>query len=1115
MVVGSGFADNDISNPRTPRMWISEDSAMTWEDITDNVLQAEGFPSPGSVSEFNYVVMPQLETDFVAVCAFHDRNTPSLLDDYQIVLISDDRGETFAWTGPLRDDTAGTEVTEILSIALGGADEDGKRTIIAGGFEEIRFPLFRYKGLVYRYETGGLTGGRWVDASNPNVYNGWDNINDGAADIDSKAVTTVAIRYDTVLVVSHTNTATYLQTGTWGNINAWNEPGGFPQAVEITDDPGWWSLVGGAASGIALPMDYDSGDADMRYAWVYVNRVSESNQGGIIYRVVNDDVGEVTQQIPGRPMLAAFSYFGSTIGGKAIAGSMGTGRVLIVGPLLVPQIADCCEGVQVYRNDGIADMDICCQPWKESCKPPTGKMAALVAYIAADKAYCAVVGVSSTFGGPWFGEQGAFSFSKDDGDTWNQLGLVNTDVDYVSDVVKSADCNETWVVTVNTDCLCPNLGDSLDIIGNATCDSVWMKAEVLPYAREYNGAWIRVWCKEFTNNPALNSCQTPEMGLLRLAPEETGEIETVYLVDRGSDTVYYDGNKGLGCWEQGSSTVDEISDLAVQDEATIYAVDFNGDVAVSDDHGFAASWSSTMDSKVDEGHTIAVLGEGNVLVGGAAGKVAYSDSDLATFLDGEASFTELDDIGDASGDDQLRVHVAFDSYFDANSVIYAAVGYVERYDDYGCAYWEYPVNDPDNGIYRWVIDESTAFTDLGECTGTATPSAAQLGYDECDRVEVGYHGIVLSYAEGNPETDATTGGVLYAAFYDEEEGVTGVARCLNPAEEVACGEALWDYLIQGMAADAAFTLEPSSLKICGCLTPDTNSKLWAIDDHPYYADFADGDLEDSSVGRLWTYEDCYAKAAPTIKSPATGAVVDADPCYCWNDAFTLKWDRQCDACSYNLQISLDEDFTEVILDISGKDGVCDEIHYEPSSGSKPSYVVENGELGTGSCGTTFYWRVRSADAETGEIIHSPWSEARSFTVAIGPMAQVTLTNPGNGATGISVSNIPFTWDEVADSTGYEFSLVNAATDAEVVSATPAGTTYTYTGTLSYSTSYYWTVKAMKDTTVFGDATATFTTGAEGVVPPAPSIASWLWVIIALGAVVWLVILVLIFRTRRT
>jgi hypothetical protein len=607
---------------------------------------------------------------------------------------------------------------------------------------------------------------------------------------------------------------------------------------------------------------------------------------------------------------------------------------------------------------------------------------------------------------------------------------------------------------------------------------------------------------------------SPEEGLLRLAPEETDEALTVYLVDRGTDTVYYDSTEGLGCWEEASSAVDEISDLAVQDEATIYALGFNADVAVSDDHGSAASWSDTMDSKVDDGHTIAVLGEGNVLVGGDDGKVSYSDSDLATFLDGEASFTELDDIGDGN------VHVAFDSYFDTNSVVYAAVGQAT------------PANDADNGIYRWAIGTSTSWKDLGECvtpgTTSATPTQAQLDFSEdCTRVQVGYYGIVLSNAEGNPETDAITGGVLYATFYDATgnatSDVTGVARCLNPAEEVACGGADWDYLVEDTADDhGAFTLEPSSLKICGCLTPDTNAKLFAIDDNYYYGNstslepaFATA-YEGKSVGRLWTYEDCFAKAAPVIVSPADNALVDADPCYCWNDAFTLKWERQCDACSYNLQISRDADFTEVVFDeYNGKDkSTCLENDYEPPSGSNPSYVVANGALGTGSCGTTFYWRVRSADAETGEIIHSPWSDVRSFTVAVGAGAALTLTNPSNGAIGVAVTGIPFTWDAVPDSTGYEFSLVNAD-GTDVVSATSvSGTTYTYTGTLSYDTSYYWTVKALKDSTVFGQATATFTTGAEGAVPVPPTTPAWVWVVIAIGAVLVIVTLVLIFRTRR-
>jgi len=1096
-VVGSGWDDNEIGNSSdySARLWKSEDSGVTWDDLADNVWDAEGLEGAGfdsSNSYFNYVACALDDSDFVAVAIVNTNSTSTYCDDEQAVVISDDGGDNFAWTGDIIDGAATLNCAFDMKVSY---EADDKHNIALGG---VGTNGTCPRGLVFRYETGGLTGGRWVDAS---AYDGWDD--DGG--ITSVAVTKIAfapswLADNTVLALSHTNTSTYLQSGTWGNSKCWNDDAGFEDAVQIIGaDGGMWSAFRGAAAGLALPTDYEGRHANTRYAWVYVD--NDVNGTGVIYRVVNGDAHILGPmgQISDNPWLASLSYLGTIDEGKAIAG-------LLIGE-------GGCKGVQVYRNDGISDMDICCERWSEACKPPTGAKNAMVAYVAPNKAVALTAGDATD---PFGFDESAFSFSLDDGDTWNQLGLVDTYIDYLSDVAKSPNCNKTWVFSVN-------FGGMRN--GSYGCDSVWLKADPLPEASEYSGAWIREWCGELEGYDIGMSYY--ETGLIRLAPEETEEALTVYLVDRGTNTVYYDGTEGLGCWETGSSTVDEISDLAVLDEATIYAVGlYNDDVAVSDDHGAAASWSSTMDSKVDDGSTIAVLGEGNVLVGGTDGKVSYSDDDLETFLDGDASFTELDDIGEGN------VHVAFDSYFDSNSVVYAAVAVtVDPFSYAG-------VGHDDNGIYRWVIDESTSWTDLGECTGTATPTRAQIGYMDddgdldpsCTRVEVAYTGILLSYAEGNPETDATTGGVLYATYgwFDNatETVYTGVARCLNPAEEVACGEAMWDYLIQGLSAENP-EFFASSFKLCGCLTPDTHTKLYAIDWLSWYygdvrnltwwggaPEFATGD-EESGLGRLWTYEDCYAKAGPAILSPANDAVVDADPCYCWNDAFTLKWDRQCDACSYNLQISLDEDFTEVVVDWSGKNDDCTENDYDPPKGSAPSYVVANGALGTGSCGTTFYWRVRSADAETDEIIHSPWSEVRSFTVAVGPMAALTLTNPSNGAIGVAVSNIPFTWDAVADATGYEFSLVNAATDAEVVSATAvSGTTYTYTGTLSYDTSYLWTVKAFKDTTAFGDATATFTTGKEGVVPPAPSTPAWVWVIIAIGALLVIVTMVLIFRTRR-
>jgi hypothetical protein len=1095
-VVGFGWADNEItgnSSNYTAKLWKSEDSGVTWKDLADKVWDADSLPAifNSTTSYFNYVACALDDPDFMAVAIV---TLNAAAGDYcnatQAVVISDDGGDNFYWTRAIADGNSTLKC--VFDMEISNADSSGKHNIALGGVgNKTTLTPPCPTGLVYRYETGGLVGGGWVDAS---AYDGWD---DNGATFNSSAVTKVAfapswLTDKTVLAVSHTGNATvgatYLQSGSWGNTKVWNAAAGFEAAVPVAGPSIWANpYVQGAAAGLALPTDYEGRHATTRYAWVYVDNATN----GVIYKVQNGAVSTVIQQITGKPLLASLSYLGSIDSGKAIAGVMGNGTLASLSTGTA-----CCEGVQVYRNDGITDMDICCQHWQAACKPPTGTMLALVGYVLPNKAYALVSGHATN---PFGLDESAFSFSLDDGDTWNQLGLVDTYIDYLSDVAKSPNCNKTWVVSVN---LGAQYIDGAQADGRmCECDSVWLKADPLPEASEYSGAWIREWCAELTNKTALNGADTPEMGLLRLAPEETDEALTVYLVDRGTSTVYYDSTEGLGCWEEGTSTVDEISDLAVQDEATIYALGFNADVAVSDDHGSAASWSSTMDSKVDNGHTIAVLGEGNVLVGGDNGKVSYSDSDLATFLDGDASFTELKD-GLGNG----RVHVAFDSYFGTNKVVYAAESNVYANGT--------PYNTGDNGIYRWVIGTSSTWKDLGECIGAATPYAAQLGYDTCTPVQVGYYGIVLSNATGNPETDATTGGVLYATFYDADGNITGVARCLNPAEEVACGGQSWDYLIEDTADHhGQFTLEPSSLKICGCLTPDTNAKLWAIDNDWYYDYFATA-YEDSSVGRLWTYEDCFAKAGPTLVSPAANAVVDADPCYCWNDAFTLKWERQCDACSYNLQISRDADFTEVVLDISGKTTGCAEYDYEPPSGTSPSYVVADAALGTGSCGTTFYWRVRSADAETGEIIHSWWSEVRSFTVAAGPGAAVTLTNPSNGAIGVAVTGIPFTWDAVPDSTGYEFNLANADGTDVVSAASVSGTTYTYTGTLSYNTSYYWTVKALKDSTSFGQATATFTTGAQEAVPIPPTTPAWVWVVIGIGAVLVIVTLVLIFRTRR-
>ena len=233
------------------------------------------------------------------------------------------------------------------------------------------------------------------------------------------------------------------------------------------------------------------------------------------------------------------------------------------------------------------------------------------------------------------------------------------------------------------------------------CDSGWLHAENLPEADEYSGKWLRTWCgklegfdladfstilgffEEMFQEEALNG--PFELGLLRLAPEETTG-DTVYLVDVGTANVYWNTMETLGCWEQGTASVDQIVDLAVKDKETIYALDFSGTVAMSDD--YAVGWHPAVDTMIDNGWTIAVWGD-YVLVGGCDADWNYSDDGGETWMEPEA------------GLEGILVTVAFDSYFDVNDTIYAAVAGVDGY------------GDTTGGVYRWVIDESDEWKNLG------------------------------------------------------------------------------------------------------------------------------------------------------------------------------------------------------------------------------------------------------------------------------------------------------------------------------------------------------------------------------------------------------------------
>jgi hypothetical protein len=1085
------------------RLLKSTDGAATWTDLTDTLETQVEDDGWGSIYELLRVETDNVDPDFLAVAVVV--NSGSIYTPVH-VYISNDGGDTFVDTGEVE---AGGVYLSLSGFTYGVTDlavspeVDGKRDIAAAGTANTAGGAG-----IFRCTVTGDSPGAWKDAT---AFDGWDDDLPYASWVVTFMEFSPNYALDRTILVTTVcdgtdyDYAVYLQCGSWGTTTpGWNDDSTLGiLAVPIIDNvPMPTDLVSLDARGLAgltLPSDYNSKSTDTRVLWVWVNYWDPANAyapASVIMRVDNDAADKVGRQVKtGTLWLTNVSYYGTIAEGKAIAGILGTGGVTLgyygsyAYEYSLSGLFTDCVPVQVYRNTGITNMDICCTNWQKACKPPTGETAMAVEYVSVDKAYAVALDGFANY------DEGAWSVSFDDGNTWNQLSLIDTDIDYFSDTAVSPDCNKMWVVSINDGSGCG-------------LDSVWLKATDLPEAEEYSGYWLRVW-NGWLYGKGWDT--DAEAGFIRLPADETTG-DTVFLVDYGTENVYMNDLEGLGCWTSiSSTTIDDIVDLAAPTADTLYALDGSGDVSIYDAEG----WHKEVDSKVNDGWTIAVHGNNatDVLVGGAYdGDVSYSD-------DGGATFALLQD---AHGHDVMtpipgHVTVAFDTYFDTNSVIYAATEYWGGEEDNG-------------GIYDWVLGTSTSWTDLG----------ADHDY--------AYTGLVLSYLGGNPFTSAATGGVLYASyFYYRDE--TGVARSLTPLSGLECPtceacDAKWDYLTESTPEDLFYgkvLLEatPFALKVCGCMTPDTNTKLFAVDvrrpynmiDGTYAADvyYDNGrDFVDDAGGAVWTFEDCSAKKAPAAVSPADGASIGAALCECSNLPFFFKWDRLCDACSYDIEISQDPDFTEVV------DYYCD---FNVPEAAAPSFYYSESYL---LPGVTYYWHVRAADAATDQVIHSWWSDAQSFTVAVGASAGVTLVSPAGGANNVGIKSVGFSWSIQATADAFDWVLSpNADLSAPLESKTGlTHTAYTCTKTLTHSTTYYWAVTAYNDGALVSTSSiGTFTTGAMGAFcspqdgtcfetaaelqayeaanyPHQAATPFWVWVVIAIGAVLVIVVIVLIFRTRR-
>jgi hypothetical protein len=156
----------------------------------------------------------------------------------------------------------------------------------------------------------------------------------------------------------------------------------------------------------------------------------------------------------------------------------------------------------------------------------------------------------------------------------------------------------------------------------------------------------------------------------------------------------------------------------------------------------------------------------------------------------------------------------------------------------------------------------------------------------------------------------------------------------------------------------------------------------------------------------------------------------------------------------------------------------------------------------------------------------------SFTTVVGTPTPAMNLSPAGGATNVPVKPT-FDWADVPGAVSYEVWVDTNADFSTAVKATTPISAYAWTGAdLANDTSYYWQVRAVTGSGTSGWVTSVFTTELAPADPvtvttpaqpditltqlPAPDqeTPGYIWIIIAIGGILTVLVIVLIVRTRR-
>jgi len=785
--------------------------------------------------------------------------------------------------------------------------------------------------------------------------------------------------------------------------------------------------------------------------------------------------------------------------------------------------------------------------WDVSEKNPTGEDETYVLWYG-DSAVAATSGCECAF---------SMSCGEEVGQYWNQISLIATDIDGVFDIAHSpgyvVDSETLFMLSWCVEDYCQDTTSSL-----------------FRYDGEY---WERVFS---------DTIYVPVDGLIEMVEvsPDFNSTNAVFVANANSEVWR---TQDAGCsWDKLTFPCAPrpwILSAVVIDEDTMITGGFDGSVGNDSGtvfkttrHG-ARLWDDY--EVTDAGNIMSFDLEpgyedpGTVLLGDNLSQVFISE-------DGGETWDLVGDCQDVFVTTDQATSVAFDPDYATNHTIYAAAGNViarciidpeadwadqeweEIYSNSGDVYWG--IQDVgDTALYvtatSLTVEEGAvaaeasgsitvrgadslaegtklvgtqdittlfgAFID-GEVlnvTGsslTATSASAVSGTIEVEGAASGASGtidVALTGLSGftTDETVVVIGSALEAVVTAPAGPViSGVLRTLNPLEEEpedVVFEQLTEELDEGAVLYDLFLTTDVSEDGCA------ENVLWSLS-------------LDVSVPALledvWVWEDTLA-APVVLTTPVAEQKVGT------TDEVTLSWTALCGADCYEVSLwSYCPECPDLKEEVNISDLMdchyCGE-HEEYECVEDTCLVVDGLESGT-----TYYWKVRVC---YGEPKLSKWSEERTFTTALLDVTE--LCSPVCGGQDIILTP-NFSWDKVDGATGYEVQLATTETfTAGMVKGKTTVNAWVAPDPLEYATTYYWRVRALKDS-VYSDWTVClFTTMAEPVpptppveitIPPAPPpttitippatmiTPTWIYAIIGVGAALAIVVIALIVRTRR-